>query len=88
LITLFDDQPVLAKLLSPEFWAVPEGSRGLPFIGMPEFPYNTLYDRSKEAHVPKTSPIRSAVSIGLEHRLVMDTDRRGTMAGIDVKTVF
>ena len=37
-----------------------------------EFPYNVVYDGSKEAPMPKTSPIRSPVSI--EHRLVTDTD--------------
>ena len=37
-----------------------------------EFPYNAVYDGSKEAPMPKTSPIRSSVSI--EHRLVTDTD--------------
>jgi len=41
---------------------------------LPEFPYNTVQDRSKEALVPKTSPVRiSAISIELQ--LVTDTGR-------------
>ena len=33
------------------------------FLEEPEFPYNTVSDRSKETSVPKTSLVRSAVSI-------------------------
>jgi len=40
----------------------------------PEFPFNTVWDRWKEAPVPKTSSIHSAFSIEL--RLVTDTDRQ------------
>jgi len=40
------------------------------FLKAPEFPYNTMYDRSKEDSIPKNSPVRSAVSI--EHKLVTD----------------
>ena len=32
-------------------------------LKVPEFPYNTVQDRWKEAPTPKTSPIRSTVSI-------------------------
>ena len=41
---------------------------------VPEFPFSIMWDGWKEAHMPKTSSIRSAVSIEL--RLVTDTDRR------------
>jgi len=46
------------------------------FLEMVEFAVNTVYDGWKEASMPKTSSIRSAVSI--EHRLVTDrqTDRQ------------
>jgi len=46
------------------------------FLEMAEFAVNTVYDGWKEASMPKTSSIRSAVSI--EHRLVTDrqTDRQ------------
>ena len=42
------------------------------FLEITEFPFNIVKDGWKEAHVPKNSSIRSAVSI--EHRLVTDTD--------------
>jgi len=45
---------------------------------VPEFPENRVYDRWKEAPTPKTSTIRSTVSI--EHRLVTDTDTDGHRA--------
>jgi len=48
------------------------------FLKVHEFPYNTVLDSSKEVLVPKTSPIRSTVSI--EHRLVTDTDRHRSIA--------
>ena len=41
---------------------------------LPEFPFNTLYDRWKEAHMPKPSSIRSAVSTELQ--LVTDRHRQ------------
>ena len=40
------------------------------FLEITEFPYNTVHDGWKEAHMPKTSPIRSAVLVEL--RLVTD----------------
>ena len=53
-----------------------QSSRGkyLCFLKVPEFPYKTVNDRWKEALLPKTSSISSAVST--EHRLVTDTYRR------------
>ena len=58
---------VLAKLLCPEFRT--KFQREVPlFLEITEFPFNTVQDRLKEAHMPKTSSIRSSVSI--EHRLV------------------
>ena len=70
----FDDQYTEAKFSrSPEFgtnilifchWPV------LLFLEIPEFPFNTVKDRWKEAPVPKTSSIHSAVS--KKHRLVTD----------------
>ena len=60
--------------LSPEFGA--KFQREVPLIlKVHEFPYNTV---SNEAPVPKTSPIRSSVSIEL--RLVTDTDRHRAVA--------
>ena len=46
------------------------------FLEITEFPFNTVQDGWKEAHTPKNSSTRSAVSI--EHRLVTDgrTDGR------------
>jgi len=59
------------NFLSPEFRT--KFQREVPlFLEITEFPFNTVSDGWKEAHVPKISSIRSAVSI--EHRLV--TDRR------------
>ena len=47
---------------------------------IPGFPFNTVQDRWKEAHVPKTSSIRSSVSIYLrlvaEKHRETDTDTR------------
>ena len=43
------------------------------FLELTEFPFNTVYDGWKEAHMLKTSSIRVAVSI--EHRLVTDGHR-------------
>ena len=63
----------LRNFLSPEFGT--KFQREVPsFLELPEFPYNRVWDGSKEAPVPKTSAIRSAVSI--EHRLVTDTGRQ------------
>ena len=73
LITRFDDQYAVA---SPEFRT--KFQREVPlFLDISEFPFNTVYDGWKEAHMPKTRSIRSAVSI--EHRLVTDgqTDTDG-----------
>ena len=55
--------------LSPEF-----GQREAPlFLDVPEFPYNTVYDKDKlrVASTPKTSWIRLAVLI--HYQLVRDT---------------
>ena len=43
------------------------------FLKIPEIPYNTVWDMWKEAVVPKTDPIRSAVLT--EHQLVTDRHR-------------
>ena len=52
----------------------------LLFSEITEFPFNIVYDGWKEAHVPKSSSIRSTVSI--EHRVVTDrqTDRQRPVA--------
>ena len=69
------------NFLSPDFRI--KFQREVPlFLEITEFPFNTVQDRWKEAHMPKTSSIRSAVSI--EHRLV--TDRRKAVA--IVKTIL
>jgi len=55
------------NFLSPEFRT--KFQREVPlFLEITEFPFNTVKDGWKEAQVPKTSSIRSSVSI--EHRLV------------------
>ena len=65
------------NFLRPEFRTYFQ--RKVPlFSEITEFPVNIVYDGWKEAHTPKTSSIRSAVSI--EHRLVTDTDRHGHRA--------
>ena len=52
----------MAKFFKSRVWRkVPEGSTLM--LKVPEFPYNTVQDRWKEAPTPKTSPIRSTVSI-------------------------
>jgi len=57
------------NFLCPEFGA--KFQREVPlFLKLPEFLYNTVWDRWKEAPVPKTIPIRSTASI--EHRIVID----------------
>ena len=57
--------------LSPEFRT--KFQREVPLLfEITEFPFNTVQDVWKEAHMPKTSSIYSAVSI--EHQLVTDTD--------------
>ena len=59
----------MQSFLSPEFGT--ELQREVPlFLYIPEFPYNTVCDRSKEAHMPQTSSICPSISI--EHRLVTD----------------
>jgi len=67
------------NFLSPEFRT--KFQREVPlFLEITEFPFNTVYDGWKEAHMPKTSSIRPSVSI--EHRLMTDgqTDRHRPMA--------
>ena len=44
------------------------------FLKVPELPYNTLRDRSKEAPMPKIRLTRPAVSI--EHKLVTNRHRQ------------
>jgi len=59
------------NFLSPEFLA--KFQKEVPlFSEILEFPESTVYDRSKEAPVSKTSSTRSTISIEL--RLVKDTD--------------
>jgi len=65
------------KFLSPNFGT--KFQRDVPlllYINLPELPYNTVYNRTKEAYMPKSSSIRPSISI--EHRLVTDrqTDRQ------------
>jgi len=63
------------NFLSPKFRT--KFQRGVPlFLEITEFPINTVWDGLKEAHVPKTSSIRSAVLVEL--RVV--TDRQRAMA--------
>ena len=50
------------------------------FLEVPEFPYNTVLGMSKEAPVPKTSSIRSSVSIELRLVTDTDTDRHASIA--------
>ena len=62
---------------SPEFGT--KFHREVPvFLEVPEFLFNTLQDRSKDAPVPKPGSIHSAVSI--EHQLV--TGRQRAIASI------
>jgi len=57
------------NFLSPEFWT--NFQREVPlFLEITEFPFNTVLNRWKKAHMPKTNSIRSTVSI--ENRLVTD----------------
>ena len=57
------------NFLSPEFRT--KFQREVPlFFAITEFPFNTVQDGWKEARVPKTSSIRTAVLVEL--RLVMD----------------
>ena len=57
------------NFLSPEFRK--KFQREKPsFLEITEFPFTTVYDGWKEAHMPKTSSTRLAVSI--EHQLVTD----------------
>jgi len=68
-MTRFDDRYAVANFLSPEFMT--KFQREVPlFLEIIEFLFNTVWDGWKEAHMPKTSSIRSTVSI--EHRLVTD----------------
>ena len=61
----------MSHLISPEFRT--KFQRKVPlFLEKTEFLFNTVEDGWKEAHMPKPSSIRSAVSI--KHRLV--TNRR------------
>ena len=60
------------NFLSQEFGAKFQREVTL-FLKVHEFPYNkSVYDRWKEAPMPKTSPIRSAVLV----ELLLVTDRR------------
>ena len=67
------------NFLSPEFRTKFQ-KEVLLFSEITEFPFNIVYDGWKEAHMPKSSSIRSTVSI--EHRLVTDrqTDRQRPVA--------
>ena len=67
------------NFLSPEFRTKFQ-KEVLLFSEITEFPFNVVYDGWKEAHMPKSSSIRSTVSI--EHRLVTDrqTDRQRPVA--------
>ena len=59
----------LRNFLRPEFTT--KFQREVPlFLEITEFPFSTVYDGWKEAHMPKTSSIRSAVLVEL--RLVTD----------------
>jgi len=61
------------NFLSPEFRT--KFQREVPlFLEITEFPFNTVLEGWKEAHMPKTSSIRSAVSI--EHQLVTERQTR------------
>ena len=71
-MTRFDDRYAVANFLSPEFRTKFQREVSL-FLEITEFLFNTVWDGWKEAHMPKTSSIRSTVSI--EHRLV-SVDRR------------
>jgi len=66
-ITCFDDRYTEAKFGTKFQREVPL------FLECIEFPVNAVQDGWKKAPVPKTSPIRSAVSI--EHRPVTDRHR-------------
>ena len=72
--TGFDDRCAVAKFSKTRVSSkVPEGST--PIFGgrLPEFPYKTLQeDMLKGALMPKTNPIRSAVTI----KLRLETDWR------------
>ena len=60
----------MVKIISPEFGT--KSQREVPlFLELPEFPYNAMQDKSKEASMPKISSIHLAIL--LEHRLVTDT---------------
>ena len=75
------------NFLSPEFGT--KLQREVPlFSDVPKFPYNTVWDRSKEAFVPKTSSIRPVVSI--QYRLVTDrrTDRQTNAGRQHIHTVI
>jgi len=62
------------NFLSPEFRTKFQREVSL-FLEIPEFPYNTVWDRWKEASMPKKSrSIRPIVSI--QHRLATDTDSK------------
>jgi len=61
------------SVLSPQFKT--EFQREVSFLEIPEFPFDTVWDRWKEVPMPKTSSIRSSVS--KELRLGTDTDRHG-----------
>jgi len=70
LITRFDDRYAVANFSNSRVWSKSSSRKYSYFLKIPEFPYNKVWDKSREAPMPKTSQIRSAVSI--EHRLATD----------------
>ena len=68
LTTCFDDRQ---NFISPEFRT--KLQRKVPCLQIREFPYNKVNGRPKEASMPKTSSLRTDVSI--EHQLVTDRHR-------------
>ena len=68
LTTCIDDRQ---NFISPGFRT--KLQRKVPCLQIPEFPYNKVNGRPKEASMPKTSCLRIDVSI--EHQLVTDRHR-------------
>jgi len=69
LTALTYDQATWQNFLSSAFWTKSRSEVPL-FLELPEFPYNTVKYRWKEASMPKISSIHSAILV--QHQLVTD----------------
>jgi len=54
---------VVAKFSKSRVWDKDKFQREVPFLEIPKFSYNTVWDRWKEAFVPKMCAIRPVVSM-------------------------